>query len=85
MQHDYAEAYFNEPVNPEALGIPDYFDIIKVSCYINALCQGGRVPPCSWLHPRGMPRVQRGSRSMHCGGIAVLELTENEPESSCVC
>jgi hypothetical protein len=30
MQHEFAEAYFNEAVDPEALGIPDYFDIIKV-------------------------------------------------------
>ena len=30
MQHENAEAFFNEAVDPEALGIPDYFDIIKV-------------------------------------------------------
>ena len=30
MQHDVAEAYFNEPVDAEALGIPEYRDIIMV-------------------------------------------------------
>jgi len=38
MQHDYAEAFFNEPVNPEALGIPDYFDFIKVSLDLMVSC-----------------------------------------------
>lgn len=31
MQHEIAEAYFNEPVDAEALGIPEYRRIITVS------------------------------------------------------
>lgn len=30
MQHEFAEEYFNEPVDAKELGIPDYHDIIKV-------------------------------------------------------
>lgn len=30
MQHEVAEAYFNEPVDAEGLGIPEYHDLIKV-------------------------------------------------------
>ena len=29
MSNDLAQAYFNDPVDPEALGIPDYFEVIK--------------------------------------------------------
>ena len=31
MQHDIAQAYFNEPVDAEVLGIPEYRGIITVS------------------------------------------------------
>ncbi len=31
MQHEVASAFFNEPVDPEALGIPEYRDVIQVS------------------------------------------------------
>ena len=31
MQHDIAQAYFNEPVDAEGLGIPEYLRIITVS------------------------------------------------------
>jgi hypothetical protein len=30
MQHEIAESFFNEPVDPDALGIPEYRDIITV-------------------------------------------------------
>lgn len=30
MQHEIAESFFNEPVDPDALGIPEYREIIRV-------------------------------------------------------
>jgi hypothetical protein len=30
MTHEYADLYFNEPVDAEALGIPEYYKEIKV-------------------------------------------------------
>ena len=30
MQHEIAESFFNDPVNPEALGIPEYREIVQV-------------------------------------------------------
>ena len=30
MKMDYAQMYFNEPVDAEALGIPQYYEVIKV-------------------------------------------------------
>ena len=33
MQHEISEKYFNEPVDPEALGLPEYRKIIKVHQY----------------------------------------------------
>lgn len=30
MQHKVAVDYFNEPVDPVALGIPEYFETVKV-------------------------------------------------------
>jgi hypothetical protein len=30
MQHEIAESFFNEPVDAEALGIPEYREIIRV-------------------------------------------------------
>ena len=32
MRHEMAEAFFNEPVDAVALGIPDYHEVIKVGC-----------------------------------------------------
>ncbi len=29
MEHEIAETFFNDPVDPDALGIPEYRDIIK--------------------------------------------------------
>jgi len=29
MASDLAQAYFNDPVDPEALGIPEYYEVIK--------------------------------------------------------
>ena len=42
MQHEIAESFFNDPVNPDALGIPEYREIVQV---ISQLKQLGRV---SW-------------------------------------
>ena len=30
MQHEIAESFFNEPVDPDALGIPEYREIVQV-------------------------------------------------------
>ena len=30
MKMDYAQMYFNEPVDAEALGIPQYYEVVKV-------------------------------------------------------
>jgi hypothetical protein len=30
MQHEMAESFFNEPVDAEGLGIPEYREIVKV-------------------------------------------------------
>lgn len=30
MRHELAETYFNEPVDAEALGIPEYHNVITV-------------------------------------------------------
>lgn len=30
MQHEFAEDYFNEPVDAVELDLPDYHDIVKV-------------------------------------------------------
>ena len=32
MEHEIAETFFNDPVDPDALGIPEYRDIIKAGC-----------------------------------------------------
>ena len=59
MQHEFAEAYFNEAVDPEALGIPDYFDIIKVRT-----ASDGRCMAIALLVQDGGSRVSRvGSTS----------------------
>eukprot|EP00873_Tetraselmis_striata_P020375 jgi/Tetstr1/440639/TSEL_028949.t1 len=29
MEHEFAQMLFNEPVDPDALGLPDYFDVVK--------------------------------------------------------
>ena len=31
MQHEIAESFFNEPVDPDALGIPEYRDFVQVN------------------------------------------------------
>ena len=31
MQHEIAESFFNDPVDPDALGIPEYRDIVQVN------------------------------------------------------
>ena len=31
MQHEIAESFFNDPVDPHALGIPEYRDIVQVN------------------------------------------------------
>ena len=39
MQHEIADSFFNEPVDPEELEIPEYRDIIKAThC---SQCQAG--------------------------------------------
>ena len=42
MQHEIADSFFNEPVDPEELEIPEYRDIIKAShAQPCSQCQGG--------------------------------------------
>jgi hypothetical protein len=36
MNHECAQVLFNDPVDPVALGLPDYFDVIKVSQPFNS-------------------------------------------------
>jgi hypothetical protein len=31
MKNDFATLYFNDPVDPDALGIPQYREVIKAS------------------------------------------------------
>ena len=37
MQHEIAESFFNDPVNPDALGIPEYREIVQVVLQLRQL------------------------------------------------
>jgi hypothetical protein len=59
MRNEFCQLFFNDPVDPEALGIPQYREIVKVSgtlrCKIRA-CAAPRLGP-RWAAPgpRGGP------------------------------
>lgn len=57
MEHEFAQMLFNEPVDPDALGLPDYFDVVKVCAFnrpLPPLPPSGSAPP-NCHHPSSPP------------------------------
>lgn len=70
MEHDIAKAHFNDPVDVEGLGIPDYLDIIKASLGREHTAAFGCLPlprglpePTGWL--LGVSSAIRGRQGSH--------------------